>query len=93
MIRDFISKQILFSKISLKKIIWLIENHIRVGTIDDMKKAKRYRFMMNENFQSLIYLYKADNLGKNPPDKECGDRLQSLYDEFCLKLKDIKFLS
>lgn len=61
-VKDYISKQILFSKDSLKKIIWLIENHIRIGTIEDMKKVKRYRFMMNENFQDLIYLYTADNL-------------------------------
>jgi hypothetical protein len=58
-----------------------------------MKIVKRYRFMMNKHFQNLIYLYRVDNLGKTPPDIECGDRLQKMYDEFLVKLKDVKFLN
>ncbi|EKE27507.1 MAG: polynucleotide adenylyltransferase/metal dependent phosphohydrolase [uncultured bacterium (gcode 4)] len=91
-VRDFISRQMLFSKDSLKKILWLIENHIRVWTIEDMKKIKRYRFMMHDNFQDLIYLYIVDNLGKDPPDTECGPRLQKIYDDFKAKLKYVRFL-
>ena len=60
--KDFIAKKIPFSNESVKKISWIIGNHIRVGTIESMKRLKRYRFMMNPYFDDLIKLYTVDNV-------------------------------
>ena len=91
--RESIVEDLPFSRESQKKIEWLIYNHIRVGTIESMKKIKQAHFMMHPYFQDLITLYTVDNLGKIPPDTECGPRLQSLYDVFIEKLQSVQFVT
>jgi hypothetical protein len=68
---EYVSKYLLFSKDSKKKIAWMIKNHIRVGLIEEMKRLKQNHFMLNPYFQSLITLYIVDNQGKIPPDNDC----------------------
>ncbi|MDD2566229.1 MAG: hypothetical protein PHZ26_03965 [Candidatus Gracilibacteria bacterium] len=90
---DYVVKQLPFSKKSQSKIKWLIKNHIRIGNIENMKKNKSYELMSHPYFEDLITLCIVDNLGKNPPNKECGPRLQSMYSEFQTKLKNVKLLT
>ncbi len=90
---DYVVKQLPFSKKSQSKIKWLIKNHIRIGNIENMKKNKSYELMSHPYFEDLITLCIVDNLGKNPPNKECWPRLQSMYSEFQTKLKNVKLLT
>lgn len=91
--KEFVTEILPFTKQSIKKIAWLIENHIRVGAIEEMKKPKRYRFMMHPNFPELIDLYTADNRGKVPGDTECGPKLQQMYEDFQRKMKSVVFVT
>lgn len=89
---NIISKNLYFSKKSSKKILYLIKNHIRIWNIEQMNKIKAYKFMMNEYFESLIILYNVDNIWKNPPDNDCGSRLQKLFDKFKINFEKTKFI-
>ncbi len=62
MFKDYMIKVLPFSKKSIWKISWLIKNHIRIWMIEEMKKLKKYHFMLNPYFKDLITLYIADNL-------------------------------
>ncbi|MDD2487444.1 MAG: CCA tRNA nucleotidyltransferase [Candidatus Gracilibacteria bacterium] len=93
MFDDIISKDMYFSKKSARKISYLIKNHIRVGTIEQMKKIKANRFMMDRYFEDLITLYDVDNIGKYPPDLECGPRLKKMHEEFKIRLSKTDFLN
>lgn len=90
---DFVKKSLPFTKTSEKKIAWLIRHHIRVGRAEYMHRAKMYRFMMHPYFESLLALYEADNVGKIPPDTECGPRLRAIYEDFQEKLKTVRFVT
>lgn len=91
MFEEIVSKDIPFSNDTKKKISWVIKNHIRIGYIDSMKKNKNYHMMLNKYFKNLLILYKVDNLGKNPPDSECGEKLERYYNDFLTKYSKIKF--
>lgn len=93
MFSDSIVTELPFSNKSQRKIKWLIKNHIRIASIEDMRKLKQYEFMMHFYFSDLIVLYTADNLGKFPTDKERSIRLNILYNEFQEKLKTVKFIN
>ncbi|EKE27143.1 MAG: metal dependent phosphohydrolase [uncultured bacterium (gcode 4)] len=93
MFKDYMIKVLPFSKKSIWKISWLIKNHIRIWTIEEMKKLKKYHFMLNPYFKDLITLYIADNLWKKPPDKKCWPRLQDLYSEFIEKFEKTHFFN
>lgn len=93
MFADSICSLFPFSLASQKKISWLIKNHIRIGTIELMKKIKQYEFMMHPYFEDLITLYAVDNLGKIPPDTDCARQLNILYKKFKEKLSSVQFLN
>lgn len=88
-----IIKMLPFSNKSQKRIKWLIDNHIRIGSIEEMRKHKKYEFMMHQYFSDLITLYTADTLGKVPTDKNKPVRIKDFYNSFQEKLKAITFLS
>ena len=93
MFSDSIVTELPFSNKSQWKIKWLIKNHIRIASIEDMRKLKQYEFMMHSYFSDLIILYTADNLGKIPTDKNSYVRLNNLYSAFQERLKTITFLT
>ena len=82
-----------FSKASKKKIAWLLGNHMKIGVVLDMKKAKRYRFMLHPHFRDLITLFTADNLGRDPADIECGPALTAQYETFMEAYSRTTFLT
>ncbi len=93
MFMNEIIKMLPFSNKSQKRIKWLIDNHIRIGSIEEMRKHKKYEFMMHQYFSDLITLYTADTLGKVPTDKNKPVRIKDFYNSFQEKLKAITFLS
>jgi hypothetical protein len=93
MFSDSIATRLPFSNASQRKIKWLIKNHIRIASIENMRKLKQFEFMMHPYFSDLIILHTADNLGKVPTDKNKSVRLNTLYNEFQSRLKAITFLN
>lgn len=92
-IRDYISKIVPFQKKSLKKILWIVWNHIRIWMIERMLLEKKIEMLSHPDFEWLLALYKVDNLWKIPEDRDCWDRLEAIYNDFINKRKEIKLLS
>jgi len=60
----------------------IVEDHMRVGSVKDMKKSTVRRLVAQPNFDNLMVLFKADCLGSIPIDKKIDDE----------KLDGVKFL-
>lgn len=88
-----ILKQFKFSNKSTKKILWLIENHLRVFKVFEMKTLKARKFMMHEFFKDLIIVWIVDHRWRIPTDEQLIDRLFKFYNTFIKKLKNKKFLN
>ena len=88
-----ILKKLKFSSISTKKILWLIENHLKIFKIFDMKILKSRKFMMNKYFEDLILVWIVDHLWRIPVDDDLIWRLKNFYKEFLFILKDKIFLT
>ena len=52
-----------FSTQEKNKILWIIENHIRVKSLLEMKKGKRREMLWQPNIVPLLFVRLADDLG------------------------------
>lgn len=82
-----------FSKNSQKKIAWLIENHLRIFKIFEMKIGKSRSLMMHPYFLDLMIIWEADHMGRIPTNYQLIEKLQSFYNNFQEILKTKTFLT
>ena len=82
-----------FANNSSKKILWLIEYHLRIFKVDSMRKLKARKFMMNKFFKDLIIIWVADFKWKIPTDENVILNLLKFYKDFLIILKDKQFLT
>jgi poly(A) polymerase len=64
MARD-ICHRLRFSKKDTEQIVWLVDQHMRLATLPDMKESKRRRFVREEGFSELVALGRIDCLGSH----------------------------
>ena len=64
-----ILKRLKFSKDDTKRILFCIENHMKMHVISDMRKAKRYALYDNPYFNSLLTVHVADSHGRDNMSK------------------------
>jgi hypothetical protein len=57
-----IAKRWNFQNILLKKVLYLVENHLRIFKIFQMKTLKARSFMIHPYFRDMIVVGIADNL-------------------------------
>lgn len=88
-----ISKQFKFSKTSSIKIHWLIENHLKVFKIKEMKPLKAKKLMMHKYFDDLLIVWESDHMGRIPASIWILDELKETYKEFKHSLKSKKFFT
>ncbi len=93
MFKKNIARKFRFSKKSTDKIFWLIDNHIRIIHILEMKKYKAYRFILNKHFKDLITLCRCDSLWKIPREWKRVDDIEKFYTESMKKLSKVKLLT
>lgn len=60
-----ICRRLKMSRVQTDRIAWLIENHMRMTHVPDMRESKRKRFVREEAFADLIELCRADALGSH----------------------------
>lgn len=62
-----IAKKILtrmkFSSETIDKVVWLVQNHMRIHYFSEMKKSKKVKLIEHEYFDDLFKLSEADILG------------------------------
>jgi len=60
-----ICRRLRFSNEEAERIVWMVENHMRVDTIPGMRESKRKRFVREEAFPELLELCRLDCLGSH----------------------------
>ncbi len=83
-----ICKRLKFSKAETSKIIWLIDNHMAIAPIPDMRRAHQVNWFLHPWFEDLMKVHYADEHGSHPPDLGLYEKIMELYHEF----KDEKLL-
>lgn len=54
-----------FKTNTIKKVKWLVENHMRVHHFSEMKKSKKIKLVEHECFDDLLQLLRVDILGSS----------------------------
>jgi tRNA nucleotidyltransferase (CCA-adding enzyme) len=86
-----VSKQLPFSKKSIHKIAWIIENHLRIFKIFEMKKLKSRQLMMHKYWKDLMIIWEADHMWRLPSNYNLIEKLHIFYKKFLIILQDKVF--
>ncbi|MCM8788125.1 MAG: CCA tRNA nucleotidyltransferase [Candidatus Omnitrophica bacterium] len=86
-ISEKILRRLRFSKKDIEEILWLIDKHMTLKDVDEMRIAKRRRLFLDSRFKKLLLLYKADGLGCEPKNLEIYNKTSRLYKKDKLFLK------
>jgi HD superfamily phosphohydrolase len=87
-----IAPRLKFSNTFQEKIYFLIQEHLRLFKIPQMRKLKARTLMMHPYFPLLLKLGEADNRGRIPAKEEVFQEIQKMYNDFKKLLKNKKFL-
>lgn len=87
-----ILKRFNFANNSIKKIVWLVENHLRIFKIFEMKTLKARKLMMNKFFEELIIVWISDHKWRIPTNENLIFELLEFYNNFLEILKTKTFL-
>lgn len=60
-----ICNRLRFSNRETERIVWLVDQHMRLATLPDMRESKRRRFAREEGFDELLALCRIDCLGSH----------------------------
>ncbi|MFA5917476.1 MAG: HD domain-containing protein [Candidatus Gracilibacteria bacterium] len=88
-----IQKRFIFTNDQKDIISWLINNHLKVFKVPEMRVLKARKFMMHKYFEYLMVIGFSDYLGRIPTSQDLIIELKSFYKEFLLNLKDKKFFT
>jgi len=64
-IAEGICRRLRMSREQTEAIAWMIENHMRVSLLPDMRESKRIRFLRHPSFPQLLELARADCLASH----------------------------
>ncbi len=88
-----IQKRFIFTNNQKDIISWLINNHLKVFKVSEMRILKARKIMMHKYFEYLMVIWFSDHLWRIPASQDLIINLQDFYKEFLLILKDKKFLT
>lgn len=60
-----ICRRLRFSNEATERIVWLVEQHMRVAVIPEMRESRRKRFVREEGFDELLQLCRMDCLASH----------------------------
>lgn len=81
-------RRLKFPNIEISKIVWIIEHHMSIGLIPDMRRAHKVNYYFNPWFEDLMRLHYCDEHGSLPIDLSLYEKIMKEYNEF----KNEKFL-
>jgi poly(A) polymerase len=85
--RDIL-KRLKFSRNFIKKVCWLVEQHMSVYNVLEMPKATRIKWFLKPWFLELLELNKHDILGTDPQDLSTYKEIKELYSKEVGELPD-----
>lgn len=77
-----ICRRLKFSRAGIVKISWMIEHHMTVGFIPDMRRAHQIGLFMHPWFLDLMRLHYCDAHGTVPADLGLYHQIMKLYEEY-----------
>lgn len=77
-----ICQRLKFSRAETTKIAWLIEHHMTIGFIPDMRRAHQVALFWNPWFEDLMRLHYCDEHGSVPYDLSLYEGIMKTYEEF-----------
>lgn len=80
--KSIVCKQLPFSNNSRKKVSWLIENHLRIFKIFEMRKIKSRSLMMHKYWWDLMIIWEADHMWRLPTNYNLIEKLHKFYNKF-----------
>ena len=60
---DAICARLKLSNEERARIVWLVDQHMRIGAMPNMREAKRKRLVREPGFEELLEVHRADSLG------------------------------
>jgi len=81
-------RRLKFSKAEITKIAWMIEHHMTIGFIPEMRRAHQVGLFLHPWFEDLMKLHYCDEHGSIPVDLSLYEKVMEMYKEF----KDEKLL-
>jgi len=75
-------KRLKFSGAEISKITWMIDHHMTVGFIPEMRRAHQVALFWHPWFLDLMHLHYCDEHGSIPIDLSLYKRVMKLYEEF-----------
>lgn len=77
-----ICKRLKFSKAKITKIAWLIDHHMTINFIPEMRRAHQAALFWHPWFEELMKLHYCDENGSVPSNLQMYEEVMKLYDEF-----------
>ncbi len=77
-----IGRRFRFNNVLKSKIGWLVENHMRIAQIIEMRLAQRIKLFMNPWFEDLLELHRCDESGSIPVDLSLYYKVKKEYEKF-----------
>ncbi|MBN1258992.1 CCA tRNA nucleotidyltransferase [Candidatus Peregrinibacteria bacterium] len=81
-IAEKILRRLKFPTAQITKICWLIEHHMSVGYIPEMRRAHQAAMFWHPWFEDLLRLLYCDAHGAIPVDLSLYDQLMKMYKDF-----------
>lgn len=81
-----ICRRLKFSNLEIDHIAWLVEHHMAILQIFDMRPAHQINFLAHPWFLDLLQLHRADALGSIPVGLSVYYKLKRLYAKYHHKL-------
>ncbi len=77
-----VCRRLKFSNEKTTKIAWLIENHMIIGFIPEMRRAHQANLFWNLWFEDLMKLHYCDEHGSVPSDLSLYRKVMKIYEDF-----------
>lgn len=71
-----------FSRAEINKITWLIDHHMTVGFIPEMRRAHQVGLFLHPWFEDLMKIHYCDEHGTHPVDLSLYENIMKLYEAF-----------
>jgi hypothetical protein len=80
--KESVSKRLKFSNDFVKKIDFIIREHLRLFKLPDMKTFKARKLMDHKYFEDLLLVWEADNKWRIPVNVAGFENIMKLYSDF-----------
>ncbi len=88
-----IANKFKFTNSSKSRIFYLIQNHLKVFKVFEMKQLKSKKFMMHKYFKDLMLIWICDHLWRIPATWEIVTYLKEFYQKFMIELQSKVFFT